>query len=347
MLKLIIRNSILFFLLFIVIFIVGTQANKVYAMITDFLELDSGMLTIVSVDVRHGYPIKNSKFQIIDAETNVVMDEIETSIDGSATSDFLPLNRQYYVRQTNVLEPYELNVVQHELTLGIDNVRITIENDVPSFVTDYVRNEEKDIEVTAVQLPVKSILQNPELPNGCEVTSLAAVLNYYGYATNKLELANKYLPKVAFTREDNKLFGADPYLAYAGDPRSEGQGFFSYAQPIKETVERYFAANNGSHVAKNISGSPKKAIYQFLSKGIPVIMWTTVDMKEPRFTYSWHIKGTDKKVNVPTNSHTVVLTGFKDDLVFAMDPLKGNVKYQAEHLFAIFEQAGGHALVVY
>eukprot|EP00130_Batrachochytrium_dendrobatidis_P008614 XP_006683489.1 hypothetical protein BATDEDRAFT_28992 [Batrachochytrium dendrobatidis JAM81] len=316
-------------------------------MIADFLEQDRGVLTIVSVDVQHGYPIKNTKFQIIDAETNEVVDVIETSIEGVAATGLLPLDQSYYVQQTNVIEPYQLNLEQHELMFSIRNNRITIENDVPSFIKDYKRTMEKNIEVTAVQLPVESILQTPELPNGCEVTALAAVLDYYGYETNKLELADKYMPKVAFTRSNNRLFGADPHQAYAGDPRSEGQGFFTYAQPIVHTAERYFAEHDGSYTAENISGSSEKDIYQLLSKGIPVIIWTTVDMKEPRVNYSWHIKGTNEKINVPTNSHTVVLTGFKDDSVFAMDPLKGRVTYQAEHLFDIYEQAGGHAMVVY
>ena len=31
-----------------------------------------------------------------------------------------------------------------------------------------------------VQLPVRTVLQNPELPNGCEAASLAALLKYKG-----------------------------------------------------------------------------------------------------------------------------------------------------------------------
>ncbi|QGS69327.1 hypothetical protein CV093_16565 [Oceanobacillus sp. 143] len=108
-------------------FIAGTQGDKVYAMIADFLEQDSGVLTVVSVDAQRGYPIKNSKFQIIDAEKNEVIEVIETSIDGVATTSLLPLSRNYYVQQTNVLEPYQLNTDQHELMLSSENNRITIE----------------------------------------------------------------------------------------------------------------------------------------------------------------------------------------------------------------------------
>ena len=35
--------------------------------------------------------------------------------------------------------------------------------------------------------------QHPELPTGCEITSLAMVLMYYGFDTDKCELAEKYL----------------------------------------------------------------------------------------------------------------------------------------------------------
>ena len=37
-----------------------------------------------------------------------------------------------------------------------------------------------------VQLPVRTVLQNPELPNGCEAASLAALLNYKGVPADKL-----------------------------------------------------------------------------------------------------------------------------------------------------------------
>ena len=36
----------------------------------------------------------------------------------------------------------------------------------------------------SVKLDVPVILQNPELPNGCEVTSLAEVLQFYGFSVS-------------------------------------------------------------------------------------------------------------------------------------------------------------------
>ena len=44
-----------------------------------------------------------------------------------------------------------------------------------------------------VKLNVKCILQNPELPTGCEITSLTTVLNYYGYNVSKTTMSDDFL----------------------------------------------------------------------------------------------------------------------------------------------------------
>ena len=36
--------------------------------------------------------------------------------------------------------------------------------------------------MASILLPVPQILQNPELPNGCEITSCCEVLHYLGFA---------------------------------------------------------------------------------------------------------------------------------------------------------------------
>ena len=58
--------------------------------------------------------------------------------------------------------------------------------------------------MASIRLPVPQILQNPELPNGCEITSCCEVLHYLGFAPDKCELADYYLPCSA------QWYGADP-----------------------------------------------------------------------------------------------------------------------------------------
>ncbi|MTQ81961.1 C39 family peptidase [Ruthenibacterium lactatiformans] len=69
-----------------------------------------------------------------------------------------------------------------------------------------------------VQLPVRTVLQNPELPNGCEAASLAALLNYKGVPADKLDLAYGYIPRGDIEETTDGRTGPDPELAYAGDP---------------------------------------------------------------------------------------------------------------------------------
>ncbi len=49
---------------------------------------------------------------------------------------------------------------------------------------------------SANTIPVNCILQNPELPTGCEATSLTMVLNYWGYTVSKVTIAGQYLPPI-------------------------------------------------------------------------------------------------------------------------------------------------------
>ena len=43
------------------------------------------------------------------------------------------------------------------------------------------------------KLNVEQLLQNPELPSGCEVTSLTVALNYLGYDIDKITMCDTYL----------------------------------------------------------------------------------------------------------------------------------------------------------
>lgn len=75
-----------------------------------------------------------------------------------------------------------------------------------------------------VQLPVTYLSQYPELPTGCEVTSLTTVLNYLGYKVSKETMADNYLPKCNFS--DGTFWDY-----FIGNPRDD-DAFGCYATPI-------------------------------------------------------------------------------------------------------------------
>lgn len=67
-------------------------------------------------------------------------------------------------------------------------------------------------------LPMENILQNPELPTGCESVALTMVLNYYGQKLSKTTIADEYLIR------DPENF----VTAYKGDPyQISGDGIYA------------------------------------------------------------------------------------------------------------------------
>src|SRR4051794_39043811 len=64
-----------------------------------------------------------------------------------------------------------------------------------------VASSEAEVGQASVLLDVPYIGQNPELPRGCEVTSLAMMLNYVGVSADKMTLASK-IEKVPFWVSD-------------------------------------------------------------------------------------------------------------------------------------------------
>ena len=64
---------------------------------------------------------------------------------------------------------------------------------------------------------VTCILQNPELPTGCEATAGTMLLKAYGYETDKMDVAGamKCLPLI---ERDGRLYGGHPDEVFVGDP---------------------------------------------------------------------------------------------------------------------------------
>lgn len=202
------------------------------------------------------------------------------------------------------------------------------------------------VNVNSAYIPMKKLMQKPELPNGCEIVSLTAVLNYYGYNVSKTTMADQYLPKQAFSWKNGKRYGPDPYKAYAGNPRSTTSGWYSFAPPIVKAADNYMATQKNKMKAKDISGSSQKEILTYLNKGVPVVIWVTLDLSKPALNGQWYLSDSGKYYKAYTNLHAVVLTGYKDGIVGVMNPLRGQVTYNLNAFFKSYEELGKHALVL-
>lgn len=207
-------------------------------------------------------------------------------------------------------------------------------------ITNFNINEGK-LEILGAQIPVDEILQNPELPTGCEITSLTGVLNYLGFNVDKMKMADEYLPRKDFYINEGRLYGANPNDYFVGNPRSSS-GFYCFTKPIVKAANDYLLDKDMKAI--DISGSKKEEIVSYIKQGIPVIIWSTIDLETARNNYFWYIN--DNKYFAYTNLHCMILTGFSNSTVTVIDPLKGKVKYEKKAFFESYEMIGRRAIII-
>jgi len=183
------------------------------------------------------------------------------------------------------------------------------------------------------------IEQMPELPNGCEVTSLAMVLQNLGYDADKLEINDKYL-------DIGEIGATDYYKANIGNPR-DANSFGSYSPVIYNCAAKYLKDHDDKHKVYDITGYGISELYYQVSKNVPVIVWITQDInKKPLVTKTWVIDGVNIHWKAPL--HCVVLTGFDFDnkTVTVVDPHEGVVKHPMDVFELRWREMGSQGVIV-
>lgn len=200
-------------------------------------------------------------------------------------------------------------------------------------------NQTSQDELTSNLLDVQCILQNPELPTGCEITSLAIVLNYYGYDITKTELASKYLEK--------DYSGKIPFdVAFMGDPTWD-QGFGCFAPVIVKAAQNYLNEKNMEHTAWNMTGTDFSDLYNYIDEGTPVIVWASMNLMNVNKRFI--IKSDDgREIYWYDNEHCMVLCGYdkNENTVTVADPLKGMMKYDAERFEYIYDALEKQSIII-
>ncbi len=191
----------------------------------------------------------------------------------------------------------------------------------------------------SVKLDVAYLPQRPELPTGCEITSLTTVLNYYGYNVTKTEMADNYLPK----SNTSKNF----WEVFVGNPRYSS-GFGCYAQPITEAANKYLAEQGSSLVAYNCSGMMFEQLLLEIECGRPVVIWGTLNMAKPYYCYEWVVED-GNTVKWITPEHCLVLIGYDLDRSVAIisDPMKGIVEYDLKTVKSRYIALESQCVVIY
>ncbi|WP_033657099.1 C39 family peptidase [Bacillus cereus] len=199
--------------------------------------------------------------------------------------------------------------------------------------TEFSNNDEK---VILSNVPL--IQQLPELDRGCEVTSLAMMLQYAGVSVDKMELANE-IKKVNFMEGGVR---GNPNEGFVGNIYTFSEsGYGVYHEPLFQLAKKYLP-----NKAVDLTGKSIEEMYKSVKAGQPVVMITNATyapLDEDEFT-TWETNSGD--VSITYNEHCVVLIGYDKESVYIRDPLNDSldVKVPRESFEQAWIQMGSQAV---
>ncbi|WP_445291245.1 C39 family peptidase [Bacillus cereus] len=211
--------------------------------------------------------------------------------------------------------------------------KLTFSNIQKGKETEFSNNDEK---VILSNVPL--IQQLPELDRGCEVTSLAMMLQYAGVSVDKMTLANE-IKKVDFI--DDGVRG-NPNEGFVGNIYTFSEsGYGVYHGPLFQLAEKCLP-----NKAVDLTGKNIEEIYKSIKAGQPVVMITNATfapLDADEFT-TWETNSGD--VSITYNEHCIVLIGYDQESVYIRDPLEGSldVKVPRETFEQAWAQMGSQAI---
>ncbi len=177
--------------------------------------------------------------------------------------------------------------------------------------------------------------QLPELPRGCEVTSLAMLLAFNDVPVDKMQLAQEIAKDTTPLRYDSerKMWWGNPHKGFVGDMMDLGKtGFGVFHEPIEALARKYA----GDHVV-DLTGLDFQDVLAIVRKGYPVWVIVTITFTyDPYRQTEWMTS--DGLIVTASNEHSVLLTGSDGTYVYFNDPLQAGGKNRKKSI-ASFEEA--------
>lgn len=186
----------------------------------------------------------------------------------------------------------------------------------------------------SVLLSAPIISQLPELPRGCEVTSLTMLLQSAGVAVDKMYLA-KIVKKdsTPYRKEGDKEYFGNPNSGFVGNMYTLTQpGYGVYHGPIRELAQIYLP-----ETIIDITGSDLSTIKYYLNLGSPVwVITNTLYNELPEDKFETWITPTGL-IEITYKLHSVLVTGYDQSYIYFNDPLTNTKNKMAK--IADFEAA--------
>lgn len=193
-----------------------------------------------------------------------------------------------------------------------------------------------------IYLDVQGQSQEPELYNGCEVTSLSMLLSAAGHPVDKSELADRIVKdSTPFIQDEdgNILQWGDPNDGFVGDITGQDPGYGVSHGPIAQLAASFLPDG-----AEDFTGSTFADILKTVASGRPVVVWATTEFQPTSARVKW--QGPHGPVSATFDEHAVLLVGYDQQYLYINDPLDGAVgkAVDREQFAAAWEQLGKQAV---
>lgn len=239
------------------------------------------------------------------------------------------------IKKRNTPTDFKVSVISQQETSSVDTSKYS-----SNIILTTAAENDITFEQT-VELDVPFVNQNPELPTGCEITSLTSVLLYLGFNIDKQTLARNYLPMSNETGEGmfiNYFFGS-PW-------QTSGMGCFAPA--IVTAANNFLTYNQSDKKAYSISYSSVNTLFSELSNGNPVIVWTSFNYNEKEIIYKDIAQPNGSHFSWPSYEHCVVLSGYdlENNTVTLTDPTYGIVQRNLDDFTYFYQKYFYQAVVI-
>lgn len=197
--------------------------------------------------------------------------------------------------------------------------------------------------VSSVILDAPLILQNPELPRGCEVTSLAMMLQDAGIRVSKMTLASQVKKDpTPYSVSGGQIYFGNPNVGFVGNMYNLSyHGLAVYHGPIALLARQYMPNR-----IIDFSGGNFEQIYNYLNNGTPVWVINNVlfDTVPSQYWQQWNTP--EGKISITYKEHSVLVTGYDSNYIYFNDPLAGmkNRKVAISAFKRGWEQMGRQAI---
>ncbi len=206
--------------------------------------------------------------------------------------------------------------------------------------------KEESVMMTEHLIDVDSLSQLPEYLNGCEITSLAMLIDYEQLPYTRKDLIRMLpvdeTPLIEEDGGDIEQWG-DPNRGFVGDITGNQKGYGVYNKPIEDLLNSIAADG-----VLNLTGGDFEAVEEQIAHDHPVMVWTTSNFEPTESWVEWRSQA-GSLIEATFDEHAVLMVGYDKDYVYVNDPLTGEKAEKVlKHPFIeSWEQLGKQAITIY